>query len=186
MRRILVGLGACCALAACGPATAPSAGSGSASLPTQAIGTSEGIQINTSAEVRVIASDIAAPVDRVFSVLPAVYQQLGIQAGTDPARRSVTGATSFTRRFMGEPATRFLDCGQGSFGTPIASQYTIRMTVSTTVNPGTGDAAGSRLETRVEARAFSSDGANSVAAQCRTEGRLEQMISTLVQGRLAS
>jgi hypothetical protein len=183
MRRILVGLGAC-ALAACAPAAATSGSGSSAPLPTQAIGTSEGIQISTSGEVRVIASELAAPVDRVFAVLPAVYQQLGIQAGTDAARRTVSGATSFTRRFMGEPVTRFLDCGQGSFGTAIASQYTIHMTVSTTVNPGASE--GSRLETQIQARAVSSDGANAVAAQCRTEGRLEQMISTLVQGRLGS
>jgi hypothetical protein len=184
MRRILFGL--CCALAACAPAATPSGSSGSAPLPTQAIGTSEGIQINTSAEVRVISSEVNAPVDRAYAVLPAVYQQLGLEAAADAPRRTVSGTTTFTRRFMGEPATRFFDCGQGSFGTAIASQYTIRMTVRTTVNPGADAAAGSRLDTQVEAHAYSRDGANAVAAQCRTEGRLEQMISTLVQGRLGA
>lgn len=185
MRIALLGLAAC-ALAACSSAGNPSPASGSASLPTQAIGTSDGITITTSTDVRVISSDIDAPVDRVWAVLPGVYEQLGLQgASSDPARRTVSTSTSFTRRFMGEQATRYVDCGTGSFGTPIAQQYTIRMTITTTVNPAT-DGSGSRLDNRVEARAFSTDGANAVAAQCRTQGRLEQMISTLVQGKLTS
>lgn len=185
MRRLLAGLGACCALAACGPtASAPSA-SGPAPLPTTTVGTSDGVQVMTSSEVRVISQDVQAPVDRVLAALPAVYEQLGIPASADAARRTVSGATSFSRRFNGESAARYFDCGQGSFGTPIASQYAIRMTVSTTVNPGEGG-TGSKLESVVEARAYSSDGANAVAAPCRTSGRLEQMIGTLVQGRLGS
>jgi hypothetical protein len=184
MRIALLGLAAC-ALAACGTSN-PSPSAGPASLPTQAIGTSDGINISTSTEVRVLSSDIAAPVDRVWAVLPGVYEQLGLQgASSDPARRTVSTATSFTRRFLGEQATRYVDCGTGSFGTPIAQQYTIRMTITTTVNPA-ADGSGSRLDNMVEARAFSTDGANAVAAQCRTQGRLEQMISTLVQGKIAS
>lgn len=185
MRIALLGLAAC-AFAACSSAGNPSpAGGGSTSLPTQAIGTSDGINISTSTDVRVISADIGAPVDRVLAVLPGVYEQLGLTgASADPARRTVSSATSFTRRFMGEQATRFVDCGTGSFGTPIAQQYTIRMTITTTVNPA-ADGSGSRLDNMVEARAFSTDGANAVAAQCRTQGRLEQMISTLVQGKIA-
>jgi len=184
MRIALLGLAAC-ALAACGTSN-PSPAAGRASLPTQAIGTSDGINVSTSTEVRVISSEIEAPVDRVWAVLPGAYEQLGLQgASSDPGRRTVSIATSFTRRFLGEQATRYVDCGTGSFGTPIAQQYTIRMTVSTTVNPST-DGSGSRLDTMIEARAFSTDGANAVAAQCRTQGRLEQMISTLVQGKLTS
>lgn len=180
MHRILLGLGACCTLAACGPAAAPPS-SGPRDLPTQVISTSDGVQVTTSTEVRVISQEVNAPVDRVWAALPGVYEQLGLEAAADPARRTMSGATSFTRRFMGEPATRYFDCGQGSFGSPIASSYTIRMTVSTTVNPGEG--SGSRLDTMVEAHARSADGANAVAAQCRTRGRLEQMIATMVVAR---
>ncbi len=182
MRTLLLGLGAC-ALVAC--STTPSPAAGTTSLPTQAIGTSDGITIRTSTDVRVISSEIAAPVDRVWAVLPSVYEQLGLTASANAGSRTLSSATSFTRRFMGEQATRFVDCGTGSFGTPIAQQYTIRMTVTSTVNPST-DGTGSRLENRIEARAFSTDGANAVAAQCRTQGRLEQMIATLVQGKLTS
>jgi hypothetical protein len=183
MRTLLLGLGAC-ALVACS-STNPSPSAGPTALPTQAIGTSDGINISTSTDVRVISSEIAAPVDRVWAVLPSVYEQLGLTEAGTAGNRTLSSTISFTRRFMGEQATRFVDCGTGSFGTPIAQQYTIRMTVTSVVNPST-DGTGSRLENRIEARAFSADGANAVAAQCRTQGRLEQMISTLVQGKLTS
>jgi hypothetical protein len=133
--------------------------------------------------VRVVSEDLNAPVDRVWAVLPAVYQELGLATGQDDARRTVTGGANFTRRFLGESATRFFDCGQGQFGSQIAANYTIRMTVSTTVNPGSS--GGSRLDSMIEAFARSTDGANAVAAQCRTRGTLEELIATRVREKLA-
>lgn len=182
MRKIL--FGACCALAACGPAaSAPS--SGPARTPTQVVATNDALHVTTSAEVRVISHDVDAPVDRVWAVLPAVYEELGLETSADAARRTAMGGASFTRRFQGENTTRFFDCGHGQFGSQIAAHYTIRMTVSTTVNPA-ASGSGSRLDSMIEAFARSNDGANAVAAQCRTQGRLEQLITERVRARLAS
>jgi hypothetical protein len=182
MRKML--LAACCALAACGPAAStPSSGPGQ--MPTQIVSTGDGIHVTTSAAVRVVSMDLDAPVDRVWAVLPAVYQELGLETSADAARRTAMGGASFTRRFQGESATRFFDCGMGQFGSQIAANYTIRMTVSTTVNPD-DDGSGSRLDSMIEAFARSNDGANAVAAQCSSEGRLEQLISDRVRARLAS
>lgn len=182
MRTIL--FAACCALAACGPAaSAPSRGPGE--MPTQVVSTGDALHVTTSAEVRVVSHDVEAPVDRVWNVLPAVYQELGLETSADAARRTAMGGTSFTRRFQGESATRFLDCGMGQFGSQIAANYTIRMTVSTTVNPA-ADGSGSRLDSMIEAFARSNDGANAVAAQCRSLGRLEQLISERVRAKLGS
>jgi len=181
MRRIL--LGACCALAACGPAAAPPSGGPSNEVPTQIVTTGDAIHVATSTEVRVVSQTVDAPVERVWAVLPAVYQELGLTGGVDAGRRTVSGTTNFNRRFQGQPATRLLDCGQGQFGTQIAASYTIRLAVSTTVNPGEG--SGSRLDSMLEANARSTDGANAVAAQCRTKGALEEMIATRVREKLA-
>ncbi|HVH14024.1 MAG TPA: hypothetical protein VM759_13270 [Longimicrobium sp.] len=185
MRKMLFGFSAGCVLAACGPAATPpgAAPPTTQPVPSQTVGTSEGGYVTTTSEVRVLAQEVAAPVDRVYAVLPAVYEEMGLEPGADASRRTVSAAMRFTRRLMGEPATRFLDCGSGQFGVAIASQYTIRMSVSTTVNPGTD--GNSRLESAVEAHAYS-DGANSVAAACRTEGRLEQMIVARVRQRLGT
>jgi hypothetical protein len=154
-------------------------------VEAQNVNTSEGGYVTTTADVRVLSQEVAAPVDRVWAVLPAVYRELGLEAESDPARRTMSGVARVSRRFMGEPATRFLDCGRGQFGAEIASQYALRMTVSTTVNPAAGEGTGSRLDTAIEAHAYS-DGANSVAAQCRSQGRLEEMIAARVRQRLAS
>lgn len=185
MRKILFGLGACCALAACGPAAAPPGATPASTRPmdAQTVGTSEGGYVTTTANVRVLSEEVAVPVDRAWAVLPAVYQELGLSSEADPARRTVAGAARVSRRFNGEPATRILDCGRGQFGTEIASTYAIRMTVSTTVNPGTGTNA--RLDTAIEAH-VESDGANSVAAQCRSAGRLEAMIAERVRARVGA
>lgn len=185
MRKILFGLGACCALAACGPAATPPGASPPSTRPieAEAVGTSEGGYVTTTADVRVLSQQIAAPVDRVWAVLPEVYRELGIAAESDAPRRTVAGAARVSRRFMGEPASRVLDCGKGQFGTDIVSSYAIRMTVSTTVNPGTGTNA--RLDTAIEAH-VESDGANSVAAQCRSQGRLEAMIAERVRARVGA
>jgi hypothetical protein len=181
MRRIL--LGACCALAACGPAaSAPSSGP-TGEVPTQIVTAGDAIHVATSTEVRVVSQQVDAPMDRVLAVLPAVYQELGLGNGVDAARRTVSGGTNFNRRFQGQPATRFFDCGQGQFGSQIAASYTIRFTVSTAVNPGEG--TGSRLDSMVEAHARSTDGANAVAAQCRSQGQLEALIATRVREKLA-
>jgi hypothetical protein len=181
MRRLL--LGSCCALAACGPAAAPPSDGPGGDRPTQIIATGDALHVATSTEVRVVSQAVDAPVERVWAVLPAVYAELGLEGGVDAARRTVAGSVNFNRRFQGQPATRLVDCGQGQFGTQIAASYTIRMAVSTTVNPGTG--TGSRLDTMLEATARSTEGANAVAAQCRTQGALEALIATRVREKLA-
>ena len=183
MRRILVS--ASLAFAACGPATAPPGSGTPGQMPNQVIMGNDAVLVNTSAVVRVVSQDVAAPVDRVWAVLPAVYQELGLGASADPARRTVSGTASLTRRFQGEQAVRFFDCGLGQFGTPIAATYTIRLTLSTTVNSDDAG-SGSRLATMVEANARSNDGANAVGAQCRSAGRLEEMIAARVRAKLGT
>lgn len=180
MRRIL--LGACCAFAACGPAAAPPS-SGPAGRPTEVMTTGDAINVAMTSEVRVVTQTVDAPVDRVWAVLPAVYAELGLEGGADAARRTMSGTGNFSRRFQGQAAARLFDCGQGQFGTPLANTSNIRFAISTTVNPA--DNGGSRLDSQVEAHARSTDGANSLAAQCRTEGQLEAMIVERVRAKLA-
>lgn len=185
MRTLWFGLGAFCALAACAPAAAPSASGGTTiPAPTQSIGSGEVVHVTVSSDVRVLAHSVDAPVARVWEVLPAVYAELGLEAAVDPGRRTVSSVARFTQRVLGQPATRFFDCGRGSFGAPIASQYTVRIALSTTVNPGADD--GSRLDNRLEAQAFNRSGANSAAAECRSTGRLEETIAERVRARLST
>lgn len=171
------------ALSACGPAIAPAASGGSESAP-RVINTGDGIHVSTEAESRLLTHDVTAPVDRVWAVLPDVYRELGLEGTADASLRTVSSAgASFNRRLLGEPATRFFDCGRGQFGVEIASSYTIHVTARTTVQPGETPSA-SRLETRVQAYARNNDGANSLAGQCRSNGVLEGVIVLRVREKL--
>lgn len=183
MRRILtLGL---LALSACGPATAPAASGSNESTP-QVIDTGDGIQVSTTAESRLLTHEVSAPVDRVWAVLPVVYQELGIGGTSEASIRTVTSsASSYTRRMFGEPATRFFDCGRGQFGTEIAATYTIHVSVRTTVQPGDSPSA-SKLESRVQAYARNNDGANALASQCHSRGLLEGLIALRVLEKLGA
>ena len=183
MRRIFAA--SLLALSACGPATAPAA-TGTSEQPAQVIGTGDGFHVSTTAETRLLKHDVSAPVERVWQVLPQVYQEIGLQGSSDANIRTVTSpSVSFTRRMFGEPATRFFDCGRGQFGAEIAATYTIHLTVRTTVQPGDTPAS-SRLESVAQAYARNNDGANALMAQCHSKGLLEGLIALRVLEKLGA
>lgn len=171
------------ALAACAPATGTAPATGAAA-DTHVVTSAESINVSTASEMRVTSAEVAAPVDRVWQVLPAVYQELGLEAQADAAERTVRTQSAVARRIQGEPATRFFDCGRGQFGADIASQYEVRFNARTTVQPGAA-AGTARLETGVEAFARNATGsANALLAVCHTRGRLEEIIAARVRARL--
>lgn len=173
------------ALAACGPATAP-ASSGAGEAPAQVVGTGDGFHVSTTAEQRVLNHDVSAPVERVWQVLPDVYQELGLTGTVDSGLRTVSSpAVSFTRRMFGEPSTRFFDCGRGQFGVEIAASHTIHLTVRTTVQPGATPST-ARLESVAQAYARNNDGANALMSQCHTKGLLEGLIALRVLEKLGT
>jgi hypothetical protein len=83
---------------------------------------------------------VSAPADRVWSVLPAVYESLGIPVtDRDPTTRTMGNTSYKVRRRLGEVAlSRYLDCGSTQ-GAPSADSYEILLSVSTRVQPGTLD-----------------------------------------------
>lgn len=181
------------ALAACAPAaevsqpaprgTGPSTGA-TGGENTQVIASGESLSVSTATEFRLVSADIAAPVDRVWAVLPAVYQELGLQASADAPRRTVAARNAvINRRFQGRSATQFLDCGSGQFGAEIAAQNEIRMDLQSTVQPGS-TAATSRLETGLRASARASTGANALMAVCHTKQTLEALVAERVRQKL--
>lgn len=182
------------ALSGCGPATAPAAsGAAGTSAPgaepqgnTAVIPSGDGFHVSTAAASRVVTHEIAAPVDRVWQVLPDVYRELGITARADAGLRTVAtpSALRFTRRMFGEPATRFFDCGRGQFGAEIASTHTINLVLSSTVQPGPTPGS-ARLETTAQAHARNNDGANALMSQCHSRGVLEGLIALRVREKLA-
>jgi hypothetical protein len=124
---------------------------------------------------------VTAPVERVWQVLPAVYEELGIPVTTlvDAERLVGNDAMKVRRRLGSTPMQRYLDCG-GTGGAPNAETYEITMSVMTKLHDlGQGLTA---VVTRLEASAVSPFGGNSVA--CGSTGNLERRMLMLLADRL--
>lgn len=179
------------ALAACGPPPSPSSTPGGMPDPADApqtntniTGAGDGFFVTGAATSRIVTHEVAAPVDRVWQVLPEVYRELGVSPGADAAQRTVTTASvNYTRRMFGEPITRFFDCGRGQFGAEIAATYTIALTLRTSVQPGaTPETA--RLETVAQAHARPNESGTATMTQCHSKGLLEGLIALRVREKL--
>jgi hypothetical protein len=172
------------ALAACAPAAQPSAATGGNN--TQVVSSAQSLSVTTVSEFRVVSAGVGAPVSRVWEVLPAVYQELGLTPVADPAMRTVRAQGGMARRFQGQSTSSYFDCGRGQFGAEIATQYEVRFNLQTTVQPG-GSPESSRLDTGVEAYARNNDGsANALLAVCHTRGQLEELIAARIREKLGA
>ena len=94
--------------------------------------------------MRAIGSDpsfstktISASAERIWSVLPAVYQSLGLPVTDRDAAAHTIGSSSFkVRRQLGNvPLSRYLDCGSTQGGSS-ADSYEILISVNTRVQSG--------------------------------------------------
>ncbi len=134
-------------------------------------------------DTRAAIAPVAAAAGRVWSVLPAVYEELGIPVTTMVDRDRLLGnkQAAVVRRLAGERPSAFLDCGVDGLGLPLADRYRITMSLLTSVSP-TSDTA-SKIQTQVDAKAVQ-QGTSGDAVICNTTGRLEKLILQMVQTRL--
>lgn len=79
---------------------------------------------------------VAAPVARIWNVLPAVYETLGLPITDRNPEGNRMGTTSFkVRRRLGNvPLSRYIDCGSTQ-GSPSADSYEVLLTVLTQLTP---------------------------------------------------
>ena len=126
-----------------------------------------------------VAANAKAPVpaapNRVFDALKAVYEELGVPAGTNDPASGRFGNTDFwkSRRFANEPISAFLSCGE-SFTGPVANNYRIYISLISLVRPdGKG---GSELETAFTAQAQNMEGSSADRIPCGSTGKLEERI----------
>lgn len=167
------------------PAPVPSV---AATVQTERIVTSSGgggvavTSANLDNNIRLLSTGTVA---QVWSVLPGVFQDLGIPLTVKDDTRKVIGNEGWrTRRSVGRvPMQRYLDCGRS--GTiENAETYQINMTIVTTVqaNPGGGSVVGTII---------SAVGRNPVTSstqdvRCGSTGDLEIRIRDMVQQRVAA
>jgi hypothetical protein len=132
------------------------------------------------------AERINAPIQNVYDVLPEIYTELGVaEVGADPATRTVgNGRLQVSRRFGGEPLSRYLQCGNTAFGAPLADEARVEMDLRTTVSVDA--AGGTSLRTVLTAMARNNRGTSADHVACNSTGVLERRITTMVRQKTGS
>ena len=138
--------------------------------------------VNLDNNIRLLST---GTVDQVWSVLPSIYEDLGIPLSVKDDARKVIGNEGWrTRRSIGRvPMQRYLDCGRS--GTiENAETYQIHMTIVTTVSPNRE--GGSVVGTIISAVGRNPLTSSTQDVRCASKGDLEVRIRDMVQQRVAA
>lgn len=127
---------------------------------------------------------IDAATDRVWKIMPAVFDSLSVPVTRIDATQKIIGNEGFKiRQRLGKLAlSRYIDCGQAQIG-PNADSYEVYMVVLVQVKPAATNAANSSVITTFQSQArpltFSQG-----YSQCSSKGTLEARVVELVKGQL--
>ena len=166
-------------LALCGCA---SSGSSSGRTQTLSVEGAGSLRINSSAEV--VTKTVAIPIDRVWRVLPAVFDSLGIPITRleAPTHTIANEGAKGRLRLKGVAFSTYIECGTTQIG-PNADSYDIFYTVTTQVK-STGPNS-STISTVFDAAAkpvsFSQE-----YNRCSSKGTLEAKIADVVRAKLGA
>jgi hypothetical protein len=135
--------------------------------------------LTTTSSYQALVDALPASADRVWALMPAVYQELGIDFTTvDQATRVIGNDELKLRQRIGrEPLSRFVSCGSEN-GRENADSYEVTMRVRTQVVPA--DSASSRVVTAVSATARSRLFSSGDVA-CSSTQRLESRIAEVTK-----
>ena len=125
---------------------------------------------------------VNAPADQVWSILPRVYEELGVNLSVIDSNRMWLGNTRFRlREINGERLSRFLDCGSGVGIVSYADTYQVTMALLTGISEGVE--GGSEVQTHFQAvarpRAVSGND-----LRCTSRGTLERRIVEIIVERV--
>lgn len=137
---------------------------------------------NLDNNIRLLSTGTAA---QVWSVLPTVYEELGIPLTVkDDAKKMIGNEGWRTRRSIARvPMQRYLDCGRS--GTiENAETYAINLTIVTSVQPN--PAGGSVVSTIVTAVGRNPVTSSMQDVRCVSTGDLELRIREMVQQKVAA
>jgi hypothetical protein len=125
---------------------------------------------------------VEAPMDKVWRVLPGVYDSLGIKlTDLNPKTHLLGNSGMKAHKTLGSVGLgKYIDCGNTQ-GFPSAESYDITMSVRTQIDSAAG--GGTTMGTLVEASgrpmAFAGE-----AVRCSTTGELERRIAGAVKAQL--
>lgn len=180
MRRLTLSLIAL--TAACSSATQTGGTSAPVIQSVGVAGTSDRMTIGGAASGPTTHT-IDAVADRVWRVLPAAFDSIGVPvARVDPAQKVIGNEGYKVRqRLRSVPLSRYIDCGQTQIG-PNADSYEVFMTLIVQVRAGTGGTTSSLVTTfETSARPLTF---NQGYSRCSTRGSLEARLLEAVKAQL--
>lgn len=121
-----------------------------------------------------VSTELGLPIERAWSALPQVYDELGLTHGGRFAPDSFTYGVRDERieRIAGKHMSEYLDCGY-SIGGPRADLYDVRITAFTRLTEMDG---GTHVETLVQASARPR-GVSGNPIACASRATLEPLIA---------
>jgi hypothetical protein len=161
--------------------TPPVPGEAPPGLPASVTG-EETVNVRLATESDVIHAVMNADPEKVWKLLPEVYQKLGIEGGVLDKDATMFGTRKFTARSVeGMRTSEFVRCGNDAAG-PSGGMYRTNLSIISSVQ-GTGSGKTS-LSTLIEGFATPAEGTSTDAVRCVSNGRLEKRIRTLLTERL--
>ncbi len=172
MRRLLsIGL---VSMAACAANPAPGTTPVEQSIAIVGAGTSS---LNVVSAAGTSTHEFAFPVDRVWKIMPAVFDSIAVPVTVLDPRSYTIGNQGFkVRGKLGKVGlARYIDCGTTQIG-PNSESYDITLTVTTALAATAGGATAMTVNIQASARppAFGQD-----PFPCQSKGNLEQRIKDL-------
>lgn len=170
-------------MAACaGTGGSPSPEAGPAEQHVQV--STAGSQTNLGSSLNLVPASglsshqFAAPIEKVWKVLPAVFDSIAVPVALLDAQRHTIGNNGFkVRGKLGKVGlARYIDCGTTQIG-PNAESYDITLTLTTTLTstPGGATSMSMNLLSSAKPLAFGQD-----PFPCSSRGALEQRVTDLV------
>ena len=139
------------------------------------------MELSSTPNVGVVT--LAAPSDRVWTELVAVYAALGIEASTlDRTNRIIGNPSLKTRRRLGTVnLTKYIDCGSTQ-GAPSAESYEVLLTIHSQLQSATPNNTTVTTTFQSMGRPVSQSGEYRT---CTSTGALEKSIGDLLRTRLS-
>lgn len=171
------------ALAACASGATNTSGSTQATARVSG-GGSGTTNVRMDATNVASVSRVAYPIDRVWRLMPSVYDSLGITLTTLDGTKHFVGneGMKVRQKLKGVALSTYIDCGSAQIG-PSADSYDVFLAVTTVLRAVTP--METEIATTVESAAkpitFAQD-----YSRCATKGKIETAISAIVAARLTA
>ncbi|HVF40388.1 MAG TPA: hypothetical protein VM939_10840 [Gemmatimonadaceae bacterium] len=170
------------ATAACGSAVPVARDPGRAPEPARVTDTETSGFIRLSDEPSA-AVVIDAPLDRVWALLPGVYETIGVPGDIDDAAARVYGTRRFSSNRLDKNRTdAFVRCGNEGAGPSAGGAYRMRLAIVSSLRTTSDDRT--LVATEFTGSAVAAEGTSTGVLRCVSNGALEQRIRALLTERL--